>query len=114
MAKLEDLIEHMRKTPADVRFADACTVADAFFGKPRQQGTSHRVWKMPWAGDPRVNMQEDKGGKAKAYQVHQLLKAVDRWYAEQAKKAEEAAKATPQQPAQTSKKKTKKKSKKRN
>jgi hypothetical protein len=92
MAKLDDLIEQMRREPQNVRYADACTVADAFFGKPRQQGTSHRVWKMPWAGDPRVNMQEGKGGKAKAYQVQQLLTAIDRWYAE-AKKTEERKKA---------------------
>lgn len=109
MTKLDELIEHMRKSPQNVRFADVCTVANAFFGEPRQQGTSHRVWKMPWAGDPRVNMQQDKGGKAKAYQVQQLLSAIDRWYAEQAKKAEEA-KTTPKEKVP---KKGKKKRKKR-
>lgn len=41
---------------------------------------------MPWAGDPRVNLQEGQGGKAKAYQVEQLLKAIDRLKAEQAAK----------------------------
>jgi len=30
-----------------------------------------------WAGDPRVNIQNDKG-KAKAYQVKQVLKAIER------------------------------------
>jgi hypothetical protein len=88
MAKLDDLIEQMRSSPQNVRFAEACTVANAFFGEPRQQGSSHRVWKMPWAGDPRVNMQESKGGKAKAYQVQQLLTAVDRYRAERARTAE--------------------------
>lgn len=48
---------------------------------------------MPWAGDPRVNMQEDKGGRAKAYQVQQLLTAIDRWHAEQGKKTEEDRKS---------------------
>jgi hypothetical protein len=33
---------------------------------------------MPWAGDPRVNLQEGSGGKAKAYKIEQLLKAIDR------------------------------------
>jgi sRNA-binding protein len=66
-------------------------VADAFFGAPRQRGTSHRVWKTPWAGDPRVNMQEGEGGKAKAYQVKQLLEAINRYYVER-KRAEEEAK----------------------
>jgi hypothetical protein len=32
---------------------------------------------MPWQGDPRVNIQDDKG-MAKAYQVKQVLKAIER------------------------------------
>ena len=48
-----------------------------YFGKARQSGSSHRIYKMPWKGDPRVNIQNDKG-KAKAYQVKQLLNAVER------------------------------------
>jgi hypothetical protein len=53
-------------------------VATHFFGKPRQKGTSHSVWKMPWPGDPRVNLQGSKDGNAKSYQVRQLLDAIDR------------------------------------
>ena len=74
---IDDLIADMRANPVNVRFTDACKVADHFFGKPTQHGTSHRVWKMPWPGNPRVNMQDDKG-KAKAYQVRQLLEAIER------------------------------------
>lgn len=36
------------------------------------------MFKMPWPGDPRVNIQEGKGGKAKAYQVRQILQAIER------------------------------------
>jgi hypothetical protein len=36
--------------------------------KPRQAGTSHLVFKTPWAGDPRIYIQDD-GGKAMVYQV---------------------------------------------
>jgi len=32
---------------------------------------------MPWFGDPRVNIQNDRG-KAKAYQVKQVLAAIDK------------------------------------
>jgi hypothetical protein len=32
---------------------------------------------MPWAGDPRVNIQDDRG-KAKPYQVRQVLAAIKR------------------------------------
>jgi hypothetical protein len=53
-------------------------VCTYYFGEPRQQGTSHRVYKMPWAGDPRINIQEDKGGKAKPYQIRQIIQAIDR------------------------------------
>jgi len=41
--------------------------------------TGRVTWfsKMPWPGDPRVNIQ-DAGGKAKAYQVRQVLQAIDK------------------------------------
>ncbi|MBN2191932.1 MAG: hypothetical protein JW751_03885 [Polyangiaceae bacterium] len=80
--RIDDLIAGMRTAPTNVRFADACKVANHFFGKPRQEGTSHAVWRMPWAGDPRVNLQNDHG-KAKAYQIRQLLAAIDRRREEQ-------------------------------
>jgi hypothetical protein len=35
------------------------------------------VFRMPWPGDPRVNLQNDHG-KAKAYQVRQLIQAIDK------------------------------------
>jgi len=74
---IDELIAEMKANPVNVRFAAACKVADHVFGEPTQRGTSHRVWKMPWPGNPRVNMQDDKG-RAKAYQVRQLLEAVER------------------------------------
>lgn len=73
----EGLLAQMRASPANVSFADACKVASFWFGKPRQSGTSHCVWRMPWAGDPRVNLQR-AGAKAKPYQVRQLIQAIDR------------------------------------
>ena len=67
----------MRREPASVRFADLLKVCESLFGKPRQSGSSHVLFKMPWAGDPRINIQNDKG-KAKPYQVRQVLLAVDK------------------------------------
>jgi hypothetical protein len=60
-----------------VRFADLCKVCEHHFGMPRQQGSSHVVFKMPWTGDPRVNIQDDKG-MAKPYQVRQVLAAIEK------------------------------------
>jgi hypothetical protein len=77
MAKLDDLLKSMRDNPKGVRFSDLCKVCDLYFGEPRQSGSSHRVYKTPWLGDPRVNIQNAKG-KAKAYQVKQVLQAVER------------------------------------
>jgi hypothetical protein len=59
----------------EIHFSDLVKVCDHFFGSPRQRGTSHHVYKMPWPGDPRVNIQNAKG-KAKPYQVRQVLKAI--------------------------------------
>ena len=75
--RIAKLLADMRANPAAVRFRDAMAVAEYFFGKPRRSGGSHQVFKMPWAGDPRINLQED-GRDAKAYQVRQLLAAVAR------------------------------------
>jgi len=47
------------------------------FGEPRQQKSSHRIYKTPWQGDPRINIQNYKG-KAKAYQVKQVLLAIEK------------------------------------
>ena len=77
MAKAIDvLLAEMRANPAGIRFADAIRVCEHYFGKPRISG-SHHVFKMPWPGDPRVNLQEDRSGKAKAYQIRQLIRAID-------------------------------------
>jgi len=77
MAGIDDVLGQMRNNPKGMRFADLCRVCDHYFGAPRQGGTSHRIYPMPWQGDPRVNIQNDKG-MAKAYQVKQVLKAIER------------------------------------
>lgn len=77
MASIPDILHEMMTHPANVRFTHVCKVCDHYFGFARQKGTSHRVYKTPWQGDPRVNIQSAKG-KAKAYQVKQVLKAIER------------------------------------
>ena len=67
----------MRNNPKGIRFRDLCKVCDYYFGVARQSGSSHRIYKTPWQGDPRVNVQNDHG-MAKAYQVRQVLKAIER------------------------------------
>lgn len=66
----------MRSNPRNIRFSDLCIVCDHYFGAARHKGSSHRIYKTPWQGDPRINIQND-GGKAKTYQVKQVLKAIE-------------------------------------
>lgn len=77
MPKITDLIAEMKRIPKGIRFQDLCKVCEHYFGEARQTGSSHRIYKTPWQGDPRVNIQNDKG-MAKAYQVKQVLKAIER------------------------------------
>jgi len=82
MASVEKILAGMAISPSGVKFADLAKVCEAYFGKPRNDGSSHHVYKTPWKGDPRVNIQSDKG-KAKAYQVKQVLAAINKLNQEQ-------------------------------
>lgn len=74
---LDQIMEKLRTHPKGVRFSDLVKICDSYFGKARQSGSSHRIYKMPWQGDPRVNIQNNKG-TAKSYQVKQVLAAIDK------------------------------------
>ena len=82
MPKISDLLTYMRRNPKGVAYNDLCKVCDHYFGEARQSGSSHRIYKTPWQGDPRVNIQNDKG-MAKVYQVKQVLKAIERLEAQE-------------------------------
>ena len=77
MASVDELLSKMKESPRGIRFRDLCKVCEHYFGKPRISATSHRVYRTPLSGDPRVNIQNSKG-KAKAYQVRQVLWAIRR------------------------------------
>ncbi len=76
MQAIDKIVAHMRSNPKGVKFDELCKVCDHYFGEPRSKG-SHRIYRTPWQGDPRINIQDDKG-KAKAYQVRQVLQAIDK------------------------------------
>ena len=77
MTKIDDILIGMKRNPKNVRFVDLCKVCENYFGKPRNRGGSHKIYKIPWQGDPRINIQNYKG-KAKAYQVKQVLLALEK------------------------------------
>ncbi len=82
VAKVKDILFIMRRNPKGVTFSDLCKICDHYFGEARQIGSSHRIYKTPWPGDPRVNIQDDKG-MAKAYQVRQVIKAIEQLEAQE-------------------------------
>lgn len=59
MSTVVDIVAEMRNNPKGIRFTDAVMVCNHYFGNPR------------------VNIQNEKG-KAKAYQVRQILAAIDK------------------------------------
>lgn len=76
--RIQKLLDSLRQNPKNVAFTDLQKVCDHCFGKPRQSGSSHHVYRTPWPGDPRVNIQRSRDGKAKPYQVRQVLAAIDK------------------------------------
>lgn len=78
MAQIAKFVAAMRRNPGGVRYEDVKKVCEHHFGAARHDGGSHCVFRTPWPGDPRVNIQRGRGGMAKAYQVRQVLAAIDR------------------------------------
>lgn len=74
MGSLEKKVEMLSQATGPVSFNDVKQICDYFFGSPRIHG-SHGIYRMPWAGDPRINIQNRKG-KVALYQVRQVLKAL--------------------------------------
>ncbi len=68
------MIARWRRSQTGVRFSDLAKVCRLYFGEPRRKG-SHLIYRTPWRGMPRVNIQ-NHDGKAKPYQVRQVLQAI--------------------------------------
>jgi hypothetical protein len=77
MKSIAEKLKQFKNNPKDVNFSELCKICDFYFGDARQSGSSHSVYKTPWRGDPRVNIQNSKG-KAKACPVKQVLKVIER------------------------------------
>ena len=58
-----------------IRFVELLKICEEFFGNYRVSG-SHHIFKTPWQGDPRINLQKGKDKNAKPYQVRQVLNAL--------------------------------------
>jgi hypothetical protein len=80
VASRADLIADICNNPKDVRFADACKVAEwlGFIAKGRG-GTSHHAFGR--SGEMTLlNFQERRGGVIKPYQAKQLIQMIHRYW----------------------------------
>lgn len=76
MAKCEKLLEKARRSPTNVTFKELRLLVECFgFRLSRSRG-SHFIYKLPSQQEV-VNLQEGKDGKAKLYQVSQVLKLIE-------------------------------------
>jgi hypothetical protein len=76
MAGRDKLLNKARTSPGNLRFEEICQLAEEYgFEFKRQGGSSHRIYKHPNVFKL-MNFQ-NVNGMAKAYQVKQLLNAID-------------------------------------
>ncbi len=71
---IDEAIRELEGHETSTRFPRLVTITTFFFESPRIEG-SHHIFKTPWPGDPRINLQSQKG-KAKPYQIRQVVKAL--------------------------------------
>ena len=79
MAKCDKLLSKARNSPGNMRFEELCSLAGCF-GWERVGGSgSHRVYMHPFFGNAVGSLMnfQPVHGKAKPYQVRQLLNAID-------------------------------------
>lgn len=75
MPDCDKLLKRAEKSPKNLRFSEVCQLAECYgFLFARQRGTSHRIYKHPKLRDV-MNFQDNQG-RAKPYQVKQLLNAI--------------------------------------
>lgn len=80
MGRCDDIVEKARASASNLRFAEALALARclgfALRDRKGKSSASHRYFTRP--GYPEViNLQPDRRGKAKAYQVRQMLRIHD-------------------------------------
>ena len=64
MSSEQKIVAALRNSQTNVRYADLFKVCTHYFGKPRQERTSHAKFETPWGGEPYVNIQNKNGATA--------------------------------------------------
>lgn len=77
MGRWRKVLDLMRISPANARFSDLCGLVVHVGFELRRQAGSHRIYRHPRPEIPMVNLQQGSGGKAKPYQVRQVITIID-------------------------------------
>ena len=62
---IERSIKELETGEKNLRFSRLLAICENVFGEYRTSG-SHHIFKTPWQGDPRINLQKLKGNFARA------------------------------------------------
>jgi predicted RNA binding protein YcfA (HicA-like mRNA interferase family) len=73
----QELFEELKANPRKVRFARLCKIAEAFGFQTRKGTGSHRVYFREGIQEM-LNIQNEAGW-AKAYQVRQFIKVIEKY-----------------------------------
>lgn len=80
MGQIDKLIKKAKTSPTNLTFEELCHLAElAGFILRKGKGTSHRVYKHPVHKNEMMNFQKGPSGKAKDYQVRQLVDCIDKY-----------------------------------
>jgi hypothetical protein len=71
------LLKELKANPKKIRFARVCQIAEEFGFQTREGTGSHRVYYRD--GVREILNFQNEGGWAKAYQVKQLIKIIERY-----------------------------------
>lgn len=77
MSKKKKLLKAIRNNPGDIRYDDACRTAELIGFLLRGQSGSHRTYARE--GEPVLLNFQNVKGKAKPYQVRQLIEMMDKY-----------------------------------
>ncbi|MEY2911236.1 MAG: hypothetical protein RLZZ184_545 [Cyanobacteriota bacterium] len=66
MTQIKKILAELKNNSQNVNFTDLVKVCTHYFGEPRQQGTSHCVYKMPWGGGRSASQHPKRQRKGKA------------------------------------------------
>ena len=77
MSRREKLLVRVRNNARNVRLDDLCTLLTGFGFELAREAGSHRIFRHPGPPARICNIQRQPDGKAKPYQVEQVVEAID-------------------------------------